>query len=210
MSTLNPIPLRRAASPAPPDPRELEAHSFEALVGELLRRLGEDPQREGLRKTPERVRKSLGALTSGYQQDPAAIIGDAIFTEDVRDAVLVKDIEFYSLCEHHLLPFYGRVHITYVPDGRVVGLSKLPRLVEIFARRLQVQERMTAQIADAVNETLRPLGVGVITQAAHLCMMMRGVETQHSSTLASAMRGVLHSEPPRRDEFFRLALGRGL
>lgn len=208
MSTVNPIPIRRPPS-AQADPRDLEAHSFEALVGEMLRRLGEDPQREGLLKTPERVHKSLGALTSGYGQSPAAIVGDAIFSEDVRDAVLVKDIEFYSLCEHHMLPFFGRVHISYVPNGKVVGLSKLPRLVEIFARRLQVQERMTAQIADAVQDTLKPLGVGVITQASHLCMMMRGVESQHSTTLSSAMRGVFHAEPPRREELFRLALGRG-
>ena len=209
MSAANPIPIRRNLAAAHVDPRALEDHSFEALVGEMLRRLGEDPQREGLLKTPERVRKSLAALTSGYQQDAAHVVGDAVFTEDIRDPVLVKDIEFYSLCEHHMLPFYGRVHISYLPDGKVVGLSKLPRLVEVFSRRLQVQERMTAQIADAIAETLKPRGVGVITQAAHLCMMMRGVETQHSTTLSSAMRGVYESEPARREEFFRLALHRG-
>jgi GTP cyclohydrolase I len=176
------------------------------LVAELLRRLGEDPSRPGLRKTPERVEKSLHWLTRGYAADPVAAIGDAIFEEDHHHMVLVKDIEMYSLCEHHLLPFFGKVHVAYIPNGRIVGLSKLPRLVEVFARRLQVQERLTAQIADALQELLQPEGVGVVCEAYHLCMMMRGVEKQNSKTITSAMQGVFLEDLRTREEFLRLCM----
>jgi GTP cyclohydrolase I len=183
---------------------ELSGVSFEALVQELLRRLGESPEREGLRDTPERVRKSLEWLTGGMAQGLEDIVGDALFHETGGDMVLVKGIEFYSLCEHHMLPFFGKVHIAYVPDGRVIGLSKLPRLVEVFSRRLQVQERMTGQVADAVEQVLRPLGVGVITQASHLCMMMRGIKNQGATTTSLAMRGVFREDRHHRDELLRL------
>jgi len=179
---------------------------MQELVAELLRRLGEDPARPGLRKTPERVEKSLQWLTRGYQIDPRAAIGDAIFEEDHHHMVLVKDIEMYSLCEHHLLPFFGKVHVAYIPNGRIVGLSKLPRLVEVFARRLQVQERLTAQIADALQEVLQPEGVGVVCEAYHLCMMMRGVEKQNSKTITSAMQGVFLDDLRTREEFLRLCM----
>jgi GTP cyclohydrolase I len=178
--------------------------SFEALIREQLRRLGEDPGREGLLKTPERVEKSLRWLTRGQGLSVQDAIGDALFEEDHHNMVLVKDIEMYSLCEHHLLPFFGKVHIAYIPNGRIVGLSKLPRVVEIFARRLQVQERMTEQIATALMEVLQPQGVGVIVEAAHLCMMMRGVEKQNSRTLTSAMKGVFLEDLRTREEFLRL------
>jgi GTP cyclohydrolase I len=181
---------------------------FETLVREIICRLGEDPMREGLLKTPGRVEKSLMWLTAGYRRTPEEAIGDALFAEDIQDMVLVKDIEFYSMCEHHMLPFFGKVHIAYHPNGKIVGLSKLPRLVDIFARRLQVQERMTNQLADAVERVLAPHGVGVCVQALHLCMMMRGVETQNSSTLSLAMRGVFQTDHHKRDELLRLALGR--
>src|SRR5690606_28446016 len=157
---------------------------------EVLRRIGEDVGRPGLVKTPERVEKSLQWLTRGYGLSVDRVIGDAIFDEDHRNMVLVRDIEMYSLCEHHILPFFGKVHIAYIPDGRIIGLSKLPRIVEVFARRLQVQERLTEQIAEAVWDVLKPQGVGVVIEAYHLCMMMRGVEKQNSKTLTSAMRGV--------------------
>lgn len=179
---------------------------MQELVAELLRRLGEDPARPGLRKTPERVEKSLQWLTRGYQIDPRAAIGDAIFEEEHHHMVLVKDIEMYSLCEHHLLPFFGKVHVAYIPNGRIVGLSKLPRLVEVFARRLQVQERLTAQIADALQEVLQPEGVGVVCEAYHLCMMMRGVEKQNSKTITSAMQGVFLDDLRTREEFLRLCM----
>ena len=176
------------------------------LVAELLRRLGEDPARPGLRKTPERVENSLQWLTRGYHMDPRAVIGDALFEEEHHHMVLVKDIEMYSLCEHHLLPFFGKVHVAYIPNGRIVGLSKLPRLVEVFARRLQVQERLTAQIADALQEVLQPEGVGVVCEAYHLCMMMRGVEKQNSKTITSAMEGVFLEDLRTREEFLRLCM----
>ena len=184
----------------------LDGVAFSALVEETLRRLGEDPGRAGLLKTPERVEKSLQWLTRGYGLSVEQVIGDAIFDEDHHNMVLVKDIEMYSLCEHHMLPFFGKVHIAYIPDGKIVGLSKLPRIVEVFARRLQVQERLTDQIAEAVWDVLKPLGVGVVCEAYHLCMMMRGVEKQNSKTITSAMRGVFLKDPRTREEFLRLSM----
>lgn len=178
--------------------------SFEELVREQLRQLGEDPDRQGLLKTPERVRTSLEWLTHGYDISVEATIGDALFDEDHHNMVIVKDIEMYSLCEHHMLPFFGKVHIAYIPDGKIVGLSKLPRVVEVFARRLQVQERLTEEIAGALMRVLKPRGVAVVIEAAHLCMMMRGVEKQNSKTLTSAMKGVFLEDIRTREEFLRL------
>jgi GTP cyclohydrolase IA len=175
------------------------------LVRQQLQLLGEDPDRDGLVKTPERVAQSLAWLTRGYDLDPAEVVGDAVFEEAHESMILVRDIEMYSLCEHHMLPFFGKVHIAYIPAGRIVGLSKLPRLVEVFARRLQVQERLTEQVADAIEEVLAPRGVGVVVEAVHLCMMMRGVEKQNSKTITSALRGTFRQCPMTRDEFFRLA-----
>jgi GTP cyclohydrolase I len=176
---------------------------FEELVAEMLGRLGEDVSRQGLVKTPERVAKSLSWLTRGYQLEVEQVIGDAIFDEEHHGMVVVKDIEMYSLCEHHMLPFFGKVHIGYIPNGKNLGLSKLPRIVEVFSRRLQVQERLTEQIAEAVWEVLNPLGVGVVCEAYHLCMMMRGVEKQNSKTLTSAMRGTFLQDQRTREEFLR-------
>jgi GTP cyclohydrolase I len=180
---------------------------FETLVRRQLELLGEDPERDGLLKTPSRVAKSMAWLTRGYEMDAKEVIGDALFEVDSEGMVMVRDIELYSLCEHHLLPFYGKAHIAYIPDGRVVGLSKLARVVEVFARRLQVQERLTEQIALALEESLRPRGVGVVVEAAHLCMMMRGVEKQNSMTVTSALRGAFRDDARTRDEFLRLAHG---
>ncbi|TAH38206.1 MAG: GTP cyclohydrolase I FolE [Planctomycetota bacterium] len=177
------------------------------LVRALLSRLGEDPQRPGLLRTPQRVAASLEYLTHGYRMDLHKLVNGALFQEDVSEIVLVKDIEFYSLCEHHLLPFYGKVHVAYIPDGRVIGLSKLPRIVEMYARRLQVQERMTVQIAQAVDEVLHPAGVGVIAEAAHLCMMMRGVAKQSSITTTSCMLGSFREDSRTRSEFLALVYG---
>src|SRR5215208_2889666 len=181
------------------------AAPYEELVQRQLALLGEDPERDGLLKTPERVAKSMQWLTRGYDVQVEDIFGDAIFAEAHENMVLVRDIEFYSLCEHHMLPFFGTVHIAYIPDGRIVGLSKLPRLVDVFARRLQVQERLTEQIATAIEDVLQPRGVGVVVEAAHLCMMMRGVEKQNSKTITSALRGEFRDCPMTRDEFLRLA-----
>ena len=176
----------------------------------LVAELGEDPTREGLAKTPDRVAKSLQFLTSGYRQDIDAVINDALFTVDYSEMVIVKDIDFYSLCEHHLLPFFGRCHIAYIPRGKVIGLSKLPRIVEVFSRRFQVQERLTSQIAETLAAKLDPLGVAVVVEASHLCMMMRGVEKQNSSALTSAMHGVFRTDARTRTEFLDLLrLGRG-
>ena len=182
--------------------------SFQEIVREQLRQIGEDPEREGLLKTPERVEKSMKWLTRGNHLSVEEVIGDAIFEEDHHNMVLVKDIEMYSMCEHHMLPFFGKVHVAYIPDGRIVGLSKLPRIVEVFSRRLQVQERLTDQIAGAIMDALKPQGVGVIIEASHLCMMMRGVEKQNSRTITSAVRGVFSDCPMTRAEFFQL-VGRG-
>ena len=178
---------------------------YEWLVRQQLGLLGEDPNREGLLKTPERVATSMQWLTRGYGLEVADIIGDAIFEETHENMVLVRDIEFYSLCEHHMLPFFGQVHVAYIPDGRIVGLSKLPRLIDMYARRLQVQERLTEEIASAIEESLHPRGVGVVVEASHLCMMMRGVEKQNSRTITSALRGEFRTCPMTRSEFLRLA-----
>ena len=189
--------------------QEVEVIGFQELVREQLRQLGEDPDREGLLKTPERVERSLKWLTRGSGLSVEEVIGDALFDEDHHNMVMVKDIEMYSLCEHHMLPFFGKVHIAYIPNGRIVGLSKLPRVVEVFARRLQVQERLTEQIATALMEVLRPQGVAVVIEAAHLCMMMRGVEKQNSKTITSAMKGVFLEDVRTREEFLRLVTGHG-
>jgi GTP cyclohydrolase I len=178
---------------------------YERLVRRQLELLGEDPAREGIVKTPLRVANAMAWLTRGYAQDVRTVVGDAVFAESHENMVMVRDIEMYSLCEHHLLPFFGKVHVAYIPDGHIVGLSKIPRLVEVFSRRLQVQERLTEQIAAALTEVLKPKGVGVVIEAAHLCMMMRGVEKQNSSTITSALRGVFRDDPKTRDEFLRLA-----
>jgi GTP cyclohydrolase I len=182
---------------------------FQGLVRSMLAGLGEDPARDGLLKTPERVEKSMRWLTRGYGLSVQDAIGTAVFDEDHHNMVLVKDIEMYSMCEHHLLPFFGKVHVAYIPNGRIVGLSKLPRVVEVFARRLQVQERLTEQIAGALMEVLEPQGVGVVIEAAHLCMMMRGVEKQNSRTVTSAMKGVFLDEMATREEFLRLVFHAG-
>jgi GTP cyclohydrolase I len=194
---------RREAILAPPD--HGHAPEMEALVRRQLELLGEDAGRDGLLKTPERVAKSLAWLTRGYDMDVAEEVGDAVFEETHESMVMVRDVELYSMCEHHMLPFFGRAHIAYIPDGKIVGLSKLPRIVEIFARRLQVQERLTEQIASAIEDVLRPRGVGVVIEAVHLCMMMRGVEKQNSRTVTSALRGEFRECPMTRDEFLRLA-----
>ena len=183
---------------------DLSAASFEDLVAEMILRLGDDPEREGMRKTPKRVAKSLAFLTEGYHKRPQEVVGDALYEQSHQNMVLVKDIELYSLCEHHLLPFFGKAHIAYIPDGHILGLSKLARLVEVYARRFQVQERLTEQIAQAVWETTRPQGVAVVVEAYHLCMMMRGVQKQNSKTITSAMRGAFLEDQRTRDEFLRL------
>ena len=183
---------------------DLSAASFEDLVAEMILRLGDDPEREGMRKTPKRVAKSLALLTEGYHKRPQEVVGDALYEQSHQNMVLVKDIELYSLCEHHLLPFFGKAHIAYIPDGHILGLSKLARLVEVYARRFQVQERLTEQIAQAVWETTRPQGVAVVVEAYHLCMMMRGVQKQNSKTITSAMRGAFLEDQRTRDEFLRL------
>jgi|TARA_B100000809_G_scaffold52188_1_gene47479 GTP cyclohydrolase I len=183
---------------------DLSAASFEDLVAEIILRLGDNPDREGMRKTPKRVAKSLAFLTEGYRKSPQEVVGDALYEQSHQNMVLVKDIEVYSLCEHHLLPFFGKAHIAYIPDGHILGLSKLARLVEVYARRFQVQERMTEQIAQAVWETTKPQGVAVVVEAYHLCMMMRGVQKQNSKTITSAMRGAFLEDHRTRDEFLRL------
>ena len=174
------------------------------LVRQMLAALGEDPSREGLIETPRRVDKSLKFLTSGYLADIDEIVNGALFTVEYNEMVMVRDIDMYSLCEHHLLPFFGKCHVAYIPDGKVIGLSKIPRIVDMFARRLQVQERLTTQIAETLEDKLRPLGVAVVVEAAHLCMAMRGVEKQNSVTVTSAMRGVFHRDPRTRAEFLEL------
>jgi GTP cyclohydrolase I len=190
-----------------PSPRSAEPEQVELarLVRRQLALLDEDPDREGLLRTPERVAKALAWLTRGNDVDARDVIGDALFEETHENMVMVRDIELYSLCEHHMLPFFGKAHIAYIPNGRIVGLSKLPRIVEVFSRRLQVQERLTEQIAHAIEETLEPRGVGVVIEAVHLCMMMRGVEKQNSKTITSALRGQFRECPMTRNEFLRLA-----
>jgi GTP cyclohydrolase IA len=193
-------PLAVRKSPVVPG---LEDFSTQEMYAELIARLGEDITRDGLVKTPERMEKAMAFLTKGYKEDPRGILRGALFDVAYDEMVIVKEIEMFSLCEHHLLPFFGKVHVAYIPKGRVIGLSKIPRLVEVFARRLQVQERLTRQIADAIEEAVEPQGVGVIIEARHLCMMMRGVEKQHSSTVTSAMLGVFRNQDTR-NEFLNL------
>ena len=181
------------------DSKAMQQHIREVLAG-----LGEDPNREGLEKTPERVEKALRFLTQGYGQDPAAILKKALFTVSYDEMVIIKDIDVYSLCEHHLLPFVGKAHVAYLPKGKVVGLSKIPRLVDVFARRLQVQERLTVQIAEAIEAAIKPRGVGVVIEAMHFCMIMRGVEKQNSVAVTSCMRGDFQTQLPTREEFLSL------
>jgi GTP cyclohydrolase I len=183
---------------------------YTELVQKQLAMLGEDPNREGLKRTPERVAKAMAYLTRGYKDDVRTIVGQGVFEEDHENMVMVRDIELYSLCEHHLLPFFGRAHVAYIPNGKIVGLSKLPRIVDMFARRLQVQERLTEEIAGAIEDVLQPHGVGVVIEAAHLCMMMRGVEKQSSKTITSALRGTFRSEPRTRDEYLSLVRGKSI
>ncbi len=191
------------------DAPTLDAVSTQELYRELLTRMGEDPGRDGLLRTPERMEKSMAFLTRGYTMDVTEVLHGALFDVDYDEMVMVKDIEFFSQCEHHLLPFFGKAHIAYVPNGKVIGLSKIPRLVDVFARRLQVQERLTRQIGDAITEAIHPQGVAVILEAQHLCMMMRGVEKQHSSTVTSAMLGVFKTQLQTRNEFLSLVRHKG-
>lgn len=177
----------------------LENVSTQDIYREIIRRFDVDPTRDGLEKTPERMEKAMEFLTKGYNEDPTAILQGALFDVDYDEMVIVKDVEMFSLCEHHLLPFFGKVHVAYVPNGKVIGLSKIARLVEVFSRRLQVQERLTRQIADAIDEAIHPQGVGVIIEARHLCMMMRGVEKQNSSTVTSAMVGIFQNQNTRAE-----------
>ncbi|HVE35308.1 MAG TPA: GTP cyclohydrolase I FolE [Gemmatimonadaceae bacterium] len=192
-------PLRHA-----PTSLDADGLSLRDLVERQLELIGEDPTREGLLRTPQRVADSLTWLTRGYTMDLNEVVGDAVFSEDHDNMVLVRDIEFYSMCEHHMLPFFGKAHIAYIPDGTIIGLSKLPRIVEMFSRRLQVQERLTEQVAEALQSVLQPRGVGVVIEAVHLCMMMRGVEKQNSRTTTSAVRGEFRDCPMTRNEFWHL------
>ena len=184
-------------------PNESTTDTIAKHIVELLQQMGEDPQREGLLRTPERVGNAMQFLTQGYQQDPKAILQSALFEEDYRQMVVVKDITFYSLCEHHLLPFFGKAHIAYIPNGKITGLSKIARVVDVFAHRLQVQERMTTQIKECIQETLNPLGVMVVIEAEHLCMQMRGVQKQHAVTTTSDFTGAFN-RPETREEFMNL------
>lgn len=177
---------------------------FEQAITKVLELLGEDPKREGLLKTPNRVAKALKFLTEGYEQDPKEILNQALFSTSNDEMVLVRDIEFYSMCEHHMLPIIGRAHVAYIPDGKVVGLSKIPRIVDVYARRLQIQEQMTEQIADAILETIKPKGVAVVVHARHMCMEMRGVQKINSTTVSSALRGLFKSDERTRNEFYNL------
>ena len=181
-----------------------ETDEIQALVEQVLVHLGEDPARDGLAKTPERVAKALRFFTQGYQENPDGVLNGALFPIDYDEMVVVRDIDFFSLCEHHLLPFYGKCHVAYLPNGRIVGLSKIPRLVEVYSRRLQVQERLTVQIAEALQQSLGPQGVAVVMEARHLCMMMRGVETPNAVAVTSSMHGVFQSQQQTREEFLNL------
>jgi len=182
----------------------LTGATFEELVHELIVRLGEDPTREGLARTPERVHRAYEHLTKGYREDPEALLKGALFSVNYDEMVIVKDVEMFSLCEHHILPFFGKVHVAYIPNGKVIGLSKIPRLIEIFSRRLQIQERLTTQIAETIQKAIQPQGVGVVIEARHLCMMMRGVEKQHSAAVTSSMLGCFRDEQETRSEFLSL------
>ena len=182
-----------------------ENKELEELVRRQLELIGEDPEREGLIRTPARVAKAMKFLTQGYDTSAEEVIGKGVFREEHDNMIMVRDIEVYSLCEHHMLPFFGKAHVAYIPNGKIVGLSKIPRLVDVYARRLQVQERLTEQIAEGLCRVLNPSGVGVVIEAYHLCMMMRGVEKQNSKTITSALRGAFREDPKTRDEFLRLA-----
>jgi GTP cyclohydrolase I len=182
----------------------LTSATFEDLMKEMLVRLGEDPEREGLQDTPSRVHKAYEFLTRGYRDDPEAMLKKALFTVTYDEMVIVKDVEMFSLCEHHMLPFFGKVHVAYIPNGKVIGLSKIPRLIETFSRRLQIQERLTTQIAETIQRVIQPQGVGVVIEARHLCMMMRGVEKQHSAAVTSSMLGCFREEQETRQEFLSL------
>jgi GTP cyclohydrolase I len=190
-------------------PASLADLSTQELYRELLVRIGEDPTRDGLVRTPERMEKAMAFLTRGYKQDVTEVLHGALFDVDYDEMVIVKDVEFFSMCEHHLLPFFGKAHVAYVPNGKVIGLSKIPRLIDVFARRLQVQERLTRQIGEAITEAIHPQGVAVILEAQHLCMMMRGVEKQHSLTVTSAMLGVFKTQLQTRNEFLSLVRRNG-
>jgi GTP cyclohydrolase I len=191
--------------PVPPvETPTLTSASFEDLVQEMIVRLGENPAREGLVRTPNRVRRTYEFLTRGYQEDAEAMLKKALFTVSYDEMVIVKDVEMFSLCEHHMLPFFGKVHVAYIPKGKVIGLSKIPRLIEIFSRRLQIQERLTTQIAETIQKAIDPQGVGVVIEARHLCMMMRGVEKQHSAAVTSSMLGVFRDSQETRTEFLSL------
>lgn len=183
---------------------------MEQLIADLLKEIGEDPAREGLLKTPERVASAYEFLTRGYHQNINEVMNEAIFTEKYDEMVIVKNIDFYSMCEHHMLPFYGKVHVAYIPNGKIIGLSKIPRIVDVFSRRLQVQERMTKQIAETIQEYIQPDGVAVVSEAFHMCMMMRGVEKQNSSATASAMLGSFKEDSKTRNEFINLIGTRNL
>ena len=193
-----------AIAPAKHTPSALQEASMQDLYREMLLRLGEDPDRDGLKSTPERMEKAMQFLTRGHQEDPLKILRGALFDVCYDEMVIVKDIEMFSLCEHHLLPFFGKVHVAYIPKGKVIGLSKIPRLVDVFSRRLQVQERLTTQIAKTIEEAIDPVGVGVVVEARHLCMMMRGVEKQHSAAVTSCMLGAFRDEQQTREEFLSL------
>jgi len=182
-----------------------ENKEFEKLIRRELELVGEDPDREGLLKTPQRVANSLTFLTEGYSSSAEEVVGKGIFKEEHDNMIMVRDIELYSLCEHHMLPFFGKAHVAYIPNGKIVGLSKIPRIVDVYARRLQVQERLTEEIADGLCRVVNPSGVGVVIEAFHLCMMMRGVQKQNSKTITSALRGAFREDPKTRDEFLRLA-----
>jgi GTP cyclohydrolase I len=183
---------------------ELAPDSIAAHMESVIRQLGEDPTRDGLVRTPIRIEKALRYLTSGYAADPQKIVNGALFDVDYDEVVIVRDIEFFSMCEHHMLPFFGKVHVAYIPNGRVIGLSKIPRLIEVFSRRLQIQERLTTQIAETIQKVIEPQGVGVVIEARHLCMMMRGVEKQHSAAVTSSMLGCFRNEEETRSEFLSL------
>ena len=200
------VPMTKPMLNALMDRGSLKDFSTQELYREILARIGEDPERDGLLATPGRVEKAMAYLTKGYQEDPSEILRGALFDVDYDEMVIVKDVEMFSLCEHHMLPFFGKVHVAYIPNGKVVGLSKIARLVEVFARRLQVQERMTRQIADAIQDAIAPQGVGVVIEARHLCMMMRGIEKQNSSTVTSAMVGCFQRKETR-SEFLSLVRG---
>lgn len=193
------------ASTLPPGPTADTLAEYATLVERQLALVGEDPRREGLLKTPQRVANAMAFLTSGYAKSALDVVGDALFEESHSNMVMVRDIELYSMCEHHMVPFFGKAHVAYIPDGRIVGLSKIPRIVDVFSQRLQVQERLTEEIAQALEDVLKPKGVGVVVEAAHLCMMMRGVQKQNSKTITSALRGIFRSDARTRDEFLRLA-----